>query len=387
MDATGDPLKNRLLIRSASNSYFSQVLSVISIPDPDQEVRDAVDQVYDDFLQYVESAADVQRERKKAKVAAALGQLDSNKVWAELSRRFSGTSTERKRIKELEFESLSQAPVELGSLAPQGEFYARALPESSIPEAYRGLIDRVVLVHKLREVVAQVGFTRFESAMPDIDGELAIGVKRAALALEPAWVPAFENRGEGVFIGFSESAVTSWLARDSVKKREEELRKAYQSWLRRRGIPEGVFRGAPYVMLHSLSHLLITAVALECGYSATATCERIYAGDYGYGILLYTGSAGSEGTLGGLVQEGKQLGLHLDRALAMGRLCSNDPVCAQHIPDNQEEERFLHGAACHGCVLVAETSCEVRNDYLDRALVVKTVEGGAFAFFEDGGEL
>ena len=32
-------------------------------------------------------------------------------------------------------------------------------------------IERVVLVHRLREVGAQVGFTRFESAAPDIEGE------------------------------------------------------------------------------------------------------------------------------------------------------------------------------------------------------------------------
>ena len=31
------------------------------------------------------------------------------------------------------------------------------------------------------------------------------------------------------------------------------------------------------------------------------------------------------------------------------------------------EARWLHGAACHGCALVAETSCEMRNDYLGRA--------------------
>ena len=139
----------------------------------------------------------------------------------------------------------------------------------------------------------------------------------------------------------------------------------------------------PYVMLHSLSHLLITAVALECGYSASSIRERVYAGDGGYGILLYTGGAGSEGTLGGLVEVGRSIEQHLGRALEMGRLCSNDPVCAQHDPANLFEERFLHGAACHGCLLVAETSCERRNELLDRALVVPTVGTTGAAFFED----
>jgi hypothetical protein len=52
----------------------------------------------------------------------------------------------------------------------------------------------------------------------------------------------------------------------------------------------------------------------------------------------------------------------------MGVLCSNDPVCAMHDPKS-EENRYLEGAACHGCVLVAECSCERFNQYLDRALV------------------
>jgi hypothetical protein len=136
-------------------------------------------------------------------------------------------------------------------------------------------------------------------------------------------------------------------------------------------------------MLHSLSHLLIMAVSLECGYAASSIRERIYAGDAGYGILLYTGSSGSEGTLGGLVEVGKRIEYHLEVALEQGRLCSNDPVCAQHRPDNEQEERFLHGAACHGCLLIAETSCERRNEFLDRALVVSTVERLGTEFFQD----
>ena len=134
-------------------------------------------------------------------------------------------------------------------------------------------------------------------------------------------------------------------------------------------------------MLHTLSHLLLTAIALECGYPSTSIRERVYAGPAGYGILLYTGSPGSEGTLGGLVKAGRDFGRHLSAALETGRLCSNDPVCTYHAPNDVHEERFLHGAACHGCLLVGETSCERRNEALDRALVVQTVDSGETAFF------
>ena len=143
------------------------------------------------------------------------------------------------------------------------------------------------------------------------------------------------------------------------------------------------FPGGPYVLLHTLSHLLIQSVSMRCGYPASSIRERIYAegGELGYGLLLYTGSPDAEGTLGGLVQQARHIEEHLRRALRMGALCSNDPICANHDPGESLEGRWLHGAACHGCTLVAETSCEMRNDYLDRALVVPTVGIADAAFF------
>ena len=89
-----------------------------------------------------------------------------------------------------------------------------------------------------------------------------------------------------------------------------------------------------------------------------------------------------KGTLGGLIQEGRRIQEHMRQALTRAELCSNDPVCAQHQPDNLHERRFLHGAACHGCLLIAETSCEQQNDYLDRSLVVPTVENRGVEFFK-----
>ncbi|MDE2907321.1 MAG: hypothetical protein OXQ28_14700, partial [Acidobacteriota bacterium] len=98
-------------------------------------------------------------------------------------------------------------------------------------------------------------------------------------------------------------------------------------------------------------------------------------------LLVYTGSPDAEGTLGGLVQQARHLEDHIVRALEAGELCSNDPTCAEHEPGGSMEARWLHGAACHGCALVAETSCEMRNDYLDRALVVPVLGEPDAAFF------
>lgn len=100
------------------------------------------------------------------------------------------------------------------------------------------------------------------------------------------------------------------------------------------------------------------------------------------GILLYTGTPGSENTLGDLVDVGRTIAHHLRVALEMNRLCSNDPICAQHRPTTPDH-RAREGAACHGCLLIAEPSCERMNRDLDRAFVVPTVDdgGGACAFF------
>lgn len=374
---------NRLLIRSASNAYFPQVLSVISIPDANARLRKAVDEIWEDFLQYSESVDDVKKERKKAKVNASLEGLSDATVFAEIERRRGGGPEQTRTIKYAEIETMLSSPDEIGEDILDGDFFARVLPKLDGDPKILDKVERIVLVHRLREVVAQVGFTRFEAAMNEVDGELNLDVRRAPLAREISWLPAIENRGEGVFIAFRNDAIKSWMSLPAVQRRGMQLLQGFQAWLQGHPGSKSTFPGLPYVMLHSLSHLLITAVSLECGYSASAIRERIYAGDSGYGILLHTGTQDSEGTLGGLVQVGRNIDTHLRNALELGRLCSNDPVCAQHNPQDTHEERYLMGAACHGCVLIAETSCERFNQYLDRSLVVPNVATSGTEFFDD----
>ncbi|MCY7367638.1 MAG: DUF1998 domain-containing protein [Chamaesiphon sp.] len=380
------PYPNRLLVRAASNAYFPQIITVISLPDSNQNLRDTVNEFYDGYLSTIDNLPTFKIIRQLPAIAEALRGFSDESIFAEIQRRRSGVPTSEKLIKEVEIETLLSQAAEIGNDTPESDFYACNRPLTELLPTLKERIDRIVLVHRRREVVAQVGFTRFEPSYADIDGELNLNVQSAALAAEPRWFPAIENKGEGVFISFNPTAIDTWKETEAVKQRGRELLNGHQTWLARTGrkAEDFPFPGLPYVMLHSLSHLLITTVSLECGYSASAIKERVYASDkYGYGILLYTGSAGSEGTLGGLVQVGKRIESILANALEFGRLCSNDPVCAQHKPAEANEERFLHGAACHGCLLIAETSCEKGNEFLDRALVVNTVENQGAAFFPD----
>jgi len=142
------------------------------------------------------------------------------------------------------------------------------------------------------------------------------------------------------------------------------------------------FPVARFLLLHTLSHLLIRQVCLECGYGSSSIRERLYVGtpdEPATGILLSTAASDSEGTLGGLVALGSadHLGRLLDQALTDARRCSSDPLCAEHVPE--DPSATLHAAACHACLFASETSCETNNRWLDRAVVVDlTGDGLAF---------
>lgn len=373
---------SRLLIRTAANAYFPQVMSTLSLPDHRSGLQQIVQTLWDD-LAIVEDAAGLGFMRKKPKVAEALAGRGDDEVLEAIHELKHGTATERP-VKQVELDALLVVPEGFGDDVPiDPNFHARRLPDSvwRRSELSAGIAS-VVQLHRLREVLALFGFTRFEAAVPDVDGEYDTDVERADLALDPTWFPAVENRGEGIFVLLDPTALTQWLGRDAVSARVDALRAGHARWAKERGI-ERAFPGGPYVLLHTLSHLLIESLSMRCGYPASSIRERVYVDPSGgrYGLMLYTASPDAEGTLGGLVSQARAIEDHLAVALQGGGLCANDPVCAQHDPEADLELRLLHGAACHGCVLVAETSCEMRNDYLDRALVVPTLAEPGAAYF------
>jgi hypothetical protein len=375
-------LPSRLLIRTASNAYFPQVVSVLSLPDRGTAVEIAVSKLWDD-LQIVESASDIAFLKKKPKIMAGLALFSDEEVLDAIHEAKDGKA-EDKPVKQVELDALLASPEGFGDDVPiDPNFLARRLPESSWRHSPSSKdIESVIQVHRLREVLALVGFTRFEAVTPDINGEYETDVERAQIAIEPTWFPAVENRGEGLFVQLSAQAVNSWQMRPAVSQRLIALARGHKRWGENRK-SKRPFPGGPYVLLHTLSHLLIQSLSMRCGYPASSIRERVYADTEAqhFGILLYTGSPDAEGTLGGLVQEARHIEDHLLQALRMSALCSNDPVCAYHLPGESLESRWLHGAACHGCALVAETSCEMRNDYLDRALVVPILGFPDAAFF------
>ena len=374
---------SRLLIRTASNAWFPQVVSVLSLPDRASEVDEAVEELWD-RLQVARDVNALGVMKSFPDVANRLAPFSDEEVLEAIAARRSGGAAAERPIKHVELDALLAVPEGYGDDIPiDPDFHARRLPESVWRRSSRfDAVEAVIQVHRLREVLALAGFTRLEPVMPNIDGEYETEVERADIALEPAWFPAVENRGEGILLQLRPEAVADWLGREPVKERLDELVSGHAAWAGQRK-SERPFPGGPYVLLHTLAHLLIQSLSMRCGYPAASIRERIFVDGPGerYAVQLYTASPDAEGTLGGLVQEARRVEGHLEYALRAAELCSNDPVCAEHIPGHSMEERWLHGAACHGCTLVAETSCEMRNEYLDRALAVPTLYAADAAFF------
>ena len=158
----------------------------------------------------------------------------------------------------------------VGLLDPGSTFHAENLPLEDKPGWFRDHFDRVLKVHRLREVMALIGFTRLEPIVRGVDGDpidqLDIGAKRADINnKELDWVPAIENFGEGLFLGVSESVLQAWI--ETASRTAPNIAKP-KLWNRDHGLKADEFTwpGASYLMLHSLAHLLITTAALECGY-------------------------------------------------------------------------------------------------------------------------
>jgi len=387
----------RLLIRTGSNAWFPLQYSVLSIPEPQADLKKAIGKHWS-HLNRLKNQARLEMaldEFMPEDVAEELQEWTLDELWDIILRKRSGDLDKDVPIREAEWQEIMMAdPGSAHDMPPKGErWWPRRLEGISLPP----FLDRVVLIHSLREVRAQIGFTRIDGFQTGPEGTVETDFDRVApLSLEVDWIPSVEIRGEGIFLAFDEAKVREWEARRVVQDREQHFREGMRmdNALKKSDRSMDVFTSARLVMLHSLAHMLITAISLEAGYSAAAIRERIYCYrapvhpnstpeqvETAYkasraGILLYTGTPGSEGTLGGLIDVGRDVVKHLRRAVAMNELCSNDPVCSKHLPDGPEEGRRREGAACHACLLIAEPSCERMNRDLDRALVVPTVEAG-----------
>lgn len=385
----------RLLTRSATNAYFPQTVSVISLPVEEDALIVLIKRHLGD-LSSAESAADVGMARRfNSGLRMDLEGYSDADVFERLRQvrdLIALDASTNPRV--LEFDVLASGRATIGVNEPGARLYAETLRRDEWYESVSRKLDAVngvVAVHRLREVMCLYGFTRFEPALNAADGDLEdiqLAVTGAPIAQHSDWLPAIEQFGEGIFINFDPGAIEVWLSRKDVAPRIDILYEGFSAHRRKYpGSAEQRFPGGAYILLHSLAHALITEIALDCGYPASSLKERVYAFPSSadsaarYGLLIYTAATGAEGTLGGLVARAKMFARTVDQALERLTICSNDPVCADHEPGSSVDERALLGAACHGCLLIAETSCERRNNFLDRALLLETMAANGSSFF------
>ncbi len=226
-------------------------------------------------------------------------------------------------------------------------------------------IENIVAVERLRVIEVFNGFTRRASDSdeqediiipPDITGELD-------------WLPAIELFGEGIFFTLNQKLLNEWESIHNIRLRADEISNRYENSTERTF--ENLEVVSPrFILLHTLSHLIIRELEISSGYPAASLKERIYSSqsENMAGILIYTAVPDTAGSLGGIVEsaEPKNFLKLLDGVFKHAQWCSLDPVCTEH--DGQGPS-WLNRAACHACALIPETSCEYSNAFLDRVFI------------------
>jgi hypothetical protein len=375
----------RPVLLGASNTWFPVTLTVLAIPTRANRLQQMVQDKWELFkgIASRESLPTIVEILIMTAAVPGLSEYSHDDIWkaiGELRSGASGSGDDSSDLKGPEWEIFTNPK-------PPQNWPDFMVSRVAAPREFQSHLGYVVLAERLREVNALVGFTRVEPPEEARDGSNP--PPRAPLSNgSPEWIPATEVRGEGIFVRFNSERLSAWLARPLIREREAALLQGHKAFRAARKLtpPEAEFPGILYVLLHSFAHIFIRELALESGYSAASVRERIYAAEYGEapgvaGVLIYTAAADSDGTLGGLVELGKpeNLGRLIKQALERSRICASDPLCSEHTPTH---DRSLHGAACHACTFVAETSCEIGNRYLDRSLIVPTLAGGNLAFFD-----
>ena len=247
-------------------------------------------------------------------------------------------------------------------------------------------LARVRSVTVLQETRVLRGFTRGR------DSELKISVGKGMLRRRPLpperdWLPAYVVKGEGIYLELDSAKLAQWEARGDVQARADLIGDRYNRVINERG---GAVRDISprLIVLHTLGHMLVNQLVFTCGYSSASLRERLYVsrenGREMAGLLIYTAAGDSEGTMGGLVRMAltTQLQPVVASALSDAHWCSTDPVCMDAGAKGQGPDS-CNLAACHGCALVPETSCEEFNRFLDRGLVIGTFENPTLGFFSD----
>jgi hypothetical protein len=359
----------RALQRGASNVWFGSHRSVISIPPWSDSAFQLLDKYWDILRALSGTALETAIEAVDLTGGTSFTTADLVEAVGERKRRQEGEQgpINDDAIRRDEYRALGAGQRD----EPGNQFAAHETPIATPIAPY---LARVMLVTRLREVRALQGFSRIVPAAGSADGLAPL------FTSDPRWRPAIEVRGEGIFLALDSERLREWETRRNVGKRIDSIDRRYRQRAARWGIEPDRTITPRLALTHTLAHALIDQFALDAGYPAAALRERLYVSSDMQGLLIYTATTDSAGSLGGLIAQGEERRLEyaLRSAIARASWCSADPVCVE--ADGQGVDA-LNLAACHACTLLPETSCEEMNVLLDRAMLVGLPDEPDVGFF------
>lgn len=379
--------------KGASNVYFSHVRSSIYLPQWEKSIDRKLVEVLEKnwgFLTTGMENGNFQRMRfelvaQRNFVEEKIGYY-TDMLLEAAAKRISGTDSSDTDDSEEKYRKMEYDAILAEAGGENQDFFvtknqATIYDDVKANGAISNRFTSVGLLHKLRETRAFVGFSRW---LPDDEKSLDAKKDFIKLGKSIMWLPAVVVRGEGVFFEFSERYLKKWAEQEEVIKRIKRLSNNYNQERQKRG--KGERNITPqFVLIHTFAHLVINQFSYECGYGSSALRERIYCNleypdDTMNGVLIYTASGDSEGSLGGLVRQGKPGNLEniVYSAIENARWCSSDPIC---IDSHGQGPNSCNLAACHNCALLPETCCEESNMLLDRALLIGSIENPAIGYF------
>jgi len=368
------------LQRGASNVYFSVLRSAISIPEMENVKQNIISENIEDIDKFEDYFEEEGIRRIFDKKFNALEVFENYDDFTKELKKYRKGKTDLledtqhyEQIKEIEYEAF----VGIKGQEDKGNNFKAEVQE--VPKDLQKYFSKIIKAERLKEVLVLLGFTRIDSPEPEVNDVKNI-VKLGGS--NSSWLPAVEIFGEGIFLELNRETIKQWLSENKeVLKSSEKYKSLYEKYLKNKEWTQQSEKDVVYVLLHTLSHLLIKQLSQESGYSSTAIKERIYYSEKMTGILIYTGNTDQEGSLGGLVEMGEisRFRKILVNALDEAKFCSNDPSCSSQEPS---EKSYLNGASCFACAMLPETACENGNILLSRSFVTETMESEAVPFFK-----
>jgi len=372
------------VLRQASNVYFSYLVSSIHLPpDAGANLADLVDILDTEDIRFQIDVCGGMSGENQLRLARANFPREVNRFSDEMlldamsiCRHGSKVTPEGSDITVTDDESVfryQERELLIGGISRK-TLKSSPAHMGDFEEWMGTFFSHICLVERLTETRALLGFDRFspngEKTFEDYQRQL---FRYFPEDTKKRWLPATQVFGEGIYIEFKADALNEWENQQpSIKTRAGWIneRLAHSTLSRRESV------SPRFLLVHTFAHLLINRLVFNCGYSSASLRERLYVSDDEAnpmaGLLIYTASGDSEGSLGGLVRMGKPGLLEevVKETLQEAEWCSSDPVSTEAGKISGQGPGSLNLSACHSCALIPETSCEEFNLFLDRTCVV-----------------